>query len=246
MTTDNTARAPSPTARPRCLSQRLDREWAYLNHRSEVLAEVRSWGLTDRHIRSLDDVLVLAGHRTEHTAEADQLLARLVGVARSNPLAARIVLQRILAGLLAIVRDEQERDPRVDAFDLIVGEAWISITHYRVETRPTYVAARLLNDARHRAFTCRRRRRVIVEVVTDANDLTEIEHDPELAAFDEVVAAVTEARARGLGDDSVATVSELLNRGSSASVAAARSVSTRAVRYRQRRAVTQIRRLVAA
>ena len=231
----------------RCLSHRLDREWELLCHRPHVVARVRSWRLTTEPFASLDQFLVLTGHRAPSTREADRLLGRLVAVAAAEPLACRIVLQRILPGLLSIVKAEQSRDPRVDAFDLLIGEAWISIVRYRTDARPTNVAARLLNDARHRAFTSLRRQRVVEEVTCDDDETFDDRLlEPEPSPFEEVVEVLTEARGCGLADAHVETVCDVLNLGSPARVALVRSVTDRAVRYRQRRAVTQIRRLVAA
>ena len=88
------------------------------------------------------------------------MLRRLVVAAADDRLAARIVLQRLLPGLLAIVRREQQRERDVDAFDLLAAEAWMAIVTYHPDRRPTDIAARLLNDARHRAFTTPRRRQV--------------------------------------------------------------------------------------
>lgn len=248
MTTDITPDT-SPditTARRRSLSARLDREWAQLGRRREVLGRVRSWQLTDRPFASLDEFLALTGHHSAPTAEADGLLASLVAVAADDPLACRIVLQRILPGLLAIVRSEQQRDPRVDAFDLLVGEAWISVAQYRVGTRPTEIAARLISDARHRAFTCHRRHRVVEEVVTPRESMLDVIDEPRTAPFDELVGVMSEARRRGLDDESVVTIREFLSRGSSREVAGAQSRTDRAIRYRHRRAVTRVRRLVVA
>jgi hypothetical protein len=247
MTTDTTVSAVSTGTTPRrSLSARLDREWAHLARRPEVLERVRSWHLTDRSFASLDEFLVLAGYRVAATAEADHLLAGVVAVGADDPLAVRIVLQRILPGLLAITREEQQRDPRIDAFDLVVGEAWIAITRYRVDTRPSGVAARLLSDARHRAFTCHRRRRVVEEVATPRESLLDVIDEPVTAAFDEVVGVLSEARQRGLDDESLVTIREFLRHGSSANVAGATSRSPRSIRYRHRRAVARVRRLVVA
>ena len=61
MTTDAAVSPLLPTPR-RSLSARLDREWAQLVRRPEVLARVRSWDLTDRPFASLDELLTLAGY----------------------------------------------------------------------------------------------------------------------------------------------------------------------------------------
>ena len=166
------ARSPDDThTTPRVrLADRLDREWAHLSHRREVVARARCWGVTTRPFASLDELVVLAGLTGPRATaagaratvvgddEADELLHRLVQRARSDWLAGRIVLQRILGGLLRIAGAEQRREPDVDALSLLVGEAWLAIARYR-RPRPGHVAARLLNDARHGAFVGPRRRR---------------------------------------------------------------------------------------
>jgi len=234
------------STRVRSLSCRLDREWVQMRRRPEVLQRIRSWRLTTDAFATLDEFLTLTGHRASPTDDADRLLGRLVAVAAGDPLATRIVLQRILPGLLAIVRREQQRDPRVSAFDVLIGEAWLSIVRYRVDARPTHVAARLLNDARHRAFTNPRRRRVIEEVPCDHETLNEMVVEVVSSPFDELVGVVGEARRRGLADHDVQAVGDLITYGTVVRVAAVKSVSTRAVRYQQRHAITRIRRLVAA
>lgn len=214
--------------------------------RPAVLERVRSWGLTDAAFGSMEEFLGLTGYHAEPTRQADALLGRLVAVAAADPLATRIVLQRILPGLLSIVAAEQRRNSAVDAFDVLIGEAWLSIVRYRVDARPTHIAARLLNDARHRAFTSGRRRRVIEEVPCDSATFDEIVVEVALSPFDELVGVVAEARRRGLADGDLGAVNDLLIHGTGVNVAAANSITTRAVRYRQRHAIDQIRRLVAA
>jgi len=214
--------------------------------RSEVIAEVRSWELTNQPFVTLDEFLALTGHRVDSSRECDELLGRLVRVAGSDPMAARIVLQRILPGLLAIVKVEQERNPRINAFDVLVGEAWISIARYRIDTRPTDIAARILHDARHRAFTNGRRRRVVEEVSCDAETLNEMVVLATTAPFDDLVRVIGEAKRRGLEAEAVDIVGALLTHGTAVKVAAAQQLTTRAVRYRRDHAIGRIRRLVAA
>ena len=213
---------------------------------SELVARVRAWQLTDQTFATLDEFLELTGYRTEPSAQSDELLGRLVRVAGSDPIASRIVLQRILPGLLAIVKVEQNHNPRVDAFDQLIGEAWISIARYDVDTRPTNIAARILHDARHRAFTNGRRRRVVDEVTCDSQMLNEMVMPITVSPFDELVQLIGEAKRRGLKSDAINTVGDVLAYGTAVKVAEAREVTTRAVRYRQHQAITQIRRLVAA
>ena len=160
MTTTTNLRSEAAHTRrsPRHLSERLDREWEQLCRRASVLERARSWHVTPTPFASLPELLHLAGYKAPPSTSGDETLRRLVGVGADDPLAARIVLQRLLPGLLAIVRREQYRDRSVDAFDLVIAEAWLAIVTYRADLRRTHVAARLLNDARHRAFTTPRRK----------------------------------------------------------------------------------------
>ncbi len=245
MTTDASF-AQTSTCSSRSLSHRLDREWAQMCRRPEVIATVRSWELTDQPVATLGEFLALAGHRVEPGRQSDELLGRLVGLARSDPMAARIVLQRILPGLLAIVKAEQERNPRINAFDILIGEAWISIAGYRIDIRPTDIAARILHDARHRAFTNGRRRRIIEEVSCDAETLNEMVVLATTVPFDDLIGVIGEATRRGLEPAAVDTVCALLKHGTAVKVAAAQQLTTRTVRYRRDHAVGRIRRLVAA
>lgn len=234
-------------SRPRrSLTHRLDSEWANMRRRPDVTDRVRSWSLTDVPFATLDEFMVLIGHRTPGSRAANDLLGRVVGVAHHDPMAARIVLQRILPGLMAIVRTEQRHDPRVDALDVVMGEAWLCIVAYRPDARPTQIAARLLSDTRFRAFTHQRRRRSFREVPFDAGTFDEMVTPETTTAFDELVAAVGESRRYGLGDEHVAVVDDLLRHDTTAGVAAAHHVTTRTIRYRQHRTVGEIRRLVAA
>lgn len=258
------------------LSVRLDREWAHLGRRRAILDQVRSWQLTASPFHSLDDFLRLTGFvaRVSRAPAArstgwlgpaqdvdgsiaapvvapvpvhgDDVLVGLVQIAPDEWLAGRIVLQRILPGLLGLARTEQERDPTVDAFGLLVGEAWLSILAYRAEGRHTDVAARLLNAARHRAFTNPRRRAcVTTEVLTAPHRIAEPSLPPERSAFEQLADVVSTARACGLTSSDAAMVGELLAHETTSQHAASASVSSRTVRYRRQRVATAIRELVA-
>ena len=228
------------------LSSRLDREWDQLGRRRAVLDRVRSWGVTSEPFHSLDELLQLAGFKVAHSAANDEVLRRIVVVAAVEPLAARIVLQRLLPGLLAIVRREQQRDRAVDAFDQLAAEAWLAIVSYRADLRPTDVAAKLLNDARHRAFTTPRRKqeRSREDVVPPASlDLPRLPQPG--SSFEELTIVLREARQCGLGDDDLAVVRDYLAGPAATGAAAEPSVSARTLRNRRRRSIERVRRLAA-
>jgi hypothetical protein len=198
--------------------------------------------VTPRPFRSLDELLGLAGFKSAHSAEADGVLRRLVVIAAAEPLAARIVLQRLLPGMLAIVRREQQRDRSVDAFDLLVGEAWLAIVSYGVDRRPTDIAARLLNDARHRAFTTPRRRteRSPEDYVPTATLDLPLLPQPG-SSFEELTIVLRQARQDGLPDGDLAAVGDYL----SGRPAAERDVTPRTMRNRRARAIERIKILAA-
>jgi hypothetical protein len=230
----------------RHLSARLDREWDQLGRRPAVLDHVRSWDITTTPFCSLDELLRLAGFKVVQSAATDAVLRRLVVLAATEPLAARIVLQRLLPGLLAIVRREQQRDRAVDAFDQLAAEAWLAIVSYRADLRPTDVAARLLNDARHRAFTTPRRKqeRSREDAVPPARlDLPRLPQPG--SSFEELTIVLCEARHGGLDDSDLAVVRDYLAGHPSTGQAAEGSVTTRTLRNRRRRTIERIRRLAA-
>jgi hypothetical protein len=235
-------------------ARRIDRDWAHLTRRPELVRRARRWDVSAHPFTSLDELLVLAGltgPRARGAAaapadaeEADGVLHRLVLRSPDDWLAGRAVLQRILGGLLALAGAEQRRDPTIDALSLLVGEAWVAITRYS-PTRPGRdVAARLLSDARHRAFTGPRRRRRVDEVLAPPWRLGEPSIAPDRSPCDEVASVLRDARDRGLAEADLALVTALLD-GGTATVALGLGVTDRTVRNRRERATATIRELVA-
>ena len=116
------------------LSTRLDREWAALRRRRDVVAAARRWGVTARPFADLDELLRLAGYQVAGTAERNEVLLRLVAVAKSDDLAARVVLQRIMPGLLAWSAGGRSHQAD-EAFEELIGAVWMAIRCCPVERR---------------------------------------------------------------------------------------------------------------
>ena len=86
--------------------------------------------------------------------EADELLAELVRIGRHDALAGRIVLQRVLPGLVAAAVRRTTAHPadRQAVFDDLVANAWVVIRTFPLERRPAKIAVNVLRDAEY--LTC--------------------------------------------------------------------------------------------
>jgi len=90
------------------------------------------------------------GNQNQH----DEYLSDLVRIAAHDQLAARIVLQRIIPGLISIAvrRAPITANGLAGAFDLVTSAAWLVICQFPIDRRPRRVAANLLMDIEYLAF----------------------------------------------------------------------------------------------
>jgi hypothetical protein len=142
------ARCPSSGS----VSAPLNREWQTISADPATTAAVRSWGLG---VDTADELLAAVGAAGGLPMEqADGLLAVLVAVARTNGLAARVVLQRVLPGLVtaAVRRTAGRPGERQGMFDDLVASSWEVIRTYPLGRRPTKIAVNVLRDAEY--LTC--------------------------------------------------------------------------------------------
>jgi hypothetical protein len=131
-------------------------------------------------------------------------------------------------------------------FEELIGAAWISIRTSQHGAGCANVAAALVCDAVHRAFTGPSRRRSAGEVVIDPSSF-ELGADVHVASpLEELVEVLAEARRRGLSDDDLALVRDLLRAGSPAALAAERAVTPRTIRNHRARVAHEIRRTACA
>lgn len=178
---------------------------------------------------------------TRPGCSANEVLAQLVRAARTDDVAARVVLQRVLPGVVARARrwGSHRTGGSADAFDELLSVTWTVIREFPVERRPLHVAANLLRDSEYRAFE-RANRRLLVHELTaphllDGPVLTgdALDATAELA---EVVAAA------GMLTERELQLIELLARGCSAAEAAvALRVSERTIRNHREVLVHRLR-----
>jgi DNA-directed RNA polymerase specialized sigma24 family protein len=222
---------------------RLTREWARLRFRPEHLAAATAWRLLDEPVTSLDQVLVAVGYETTPTAVTERRLLRLVLIARDDELAARVVIQRILPGLLAVVR--RRRGASDDVFEELVACAWIAVRTFNPRRSPRTVAAALISDADYAAFRAPRRRRSWTErpIDTQLNDRPDL-HEPSSC---ELLAEVfTDALAAGVDPADLDLLRQLLASPTAGRLAADMQITPRTIRNRRDRITSRLRQVAVA
>lgn len=252
-TTSLRLRLPVASSRDLSTPQLLFQEWYHLTQQPGVRRRVARWDLPGGQALDLDEVLRRAGFEGSPVDdEADRVLHRLVVLARQgDDLAGRVVLQRILPGLVAMAR---RRAPwsglgHGAAFDEVAGAAWLVIRTFPAERRTQRLAANLLRDIEYQAFVRPRRLRWSV-VELPVSEFTEpagpSDDDPAVVVTDDarrrLLELLDQARRAGLADADL-QLAEALGRGETVLEVSRRlGVSDRAVRSRR---ATVIRRLQA-
>lgn len=239
---------------PRRLSHRLDREWDRLRRRPAALRLVRGWHLQlpaeDQHTR-INDLQAIIDATQASVVGADELLGELVIQAHNHELAGRIVLQRILPGLVVGSLRYRRFCDALDPVEVAVPVAWDAIHRYDVGRRRHQVAASLISDTVYRAFRAPARRRSSEEVVWAPMKFAEMTIDAMCAAdatgpLEELAGIVREARSAGIPQEDLDFIRELISVGSPSALAERRGVTTRTIRNHRDRAVGRIREAVLA
>jgi hypothetical protein len=216
------------------LVTRLQVQWGEITHSAPALTRARVW-FPDVTITDLDDVLTLVGfHGRRIDVEADARLLHLVTVARHDDLAARVVLQRLVPGLLTIAgRRTRYTGGRVhEVFNDLASAAWLLVRTYPVERRPTKVAVNLLRDAEYEIFVRHARR-----LVSRSERITAWVPDTPVPDDDHAGTCLVEVlrlgRDCGMPDHDLRLLAELASGRHPDVVAASLGCSTRSVRNRR-------------
>jgi DNA-directed RNA polymerase specialized sigma24 family protein len=238
-----------PTSRRIDLADGLNQDWRRLARDPVALGTAAGWCLGIGPIDDLDDLLDHVGYgRPVDDAAGDRALAVLVRLAAEHELAARVVLQRILPGLIRVALRRGRIVPGGPsvAFAELASAAWLTICSYPIARRPHRVAANLLRDIEYHAFvrSDRKRSRELrcgdVEEAVGESLVTE--PDIDLGARHEWGELIAWATRRGVDPAQVELLVQLARGRSSAELAVAMQCSDRTVRNRRDVALVAVRR----
>lgn len=241
-TRSTTCPTTAPTSCP-TTGDRLAAEWARLRRRPRVLRAANRWQITSEPVADLDDLLRAVGFDVAASPATEARLRALVHHAADDELAARVVIQRILPGLLAVVR-RRRRWVGDDAFDDLLGAAWVAVRTFNPARRPACLAAALISDADYRAFRAAARRRT-----ADFAPVAELAHigdDREPHAADELAQIFREALAAGVPHADIALLGQLIASPTTNDLAARLHVTPRTVRNRRDRIAERLREVTLA
>lgn len=232
---ESTHRHRALMTRPATLLVRLQRDWDHLARSAACLATAHGWHLDTAPFSSLDELLRQAGYgvvgRGRH--DDDPVLGGLVLTARVDPLAARIVLQRLLPGIAAAAR---RRSGTTAAHEDTVGElvaaAWTVIRSYPADTRPSYIAANLLRRIDESAFRRQRRRASFTPWPTEYFDQT-ADDSTAASPADELRELLDLAAADGWSPDDLRLIRRLADGEPTRIIAEDLCVTDRTVRNRR-------------
>ena len=243
---------------------RLQTEWEQLSTSRSAIDAARAWPRPVQHFDTLDDLLRAAGlGRTAAGDADDDLLGALVSVAADDVLAARVVLQRLLPGIVAIGRRRAAGLDRTALIDDLLATAWTVIRTFPVDRRPRFVAVNLLRDVEYRGYRQPLRRRrapmAVPDHLLDQKRLTRVAdhstndpannpaNDPAngttngMTARQELDDLLLLAEQAGLGDADLALARRLGRGDTPAQVAADLEVTDRTIRNHRRQVVHRLR-----
>ncbi len=243
----------------RHLLRRLDGEWIQLCHRHARVGAVASWGVPGEPLR-LSDALILAGYRPNDeqrnlyadapSAEIDDeavdvAMIALLRAAKTDQLAARTVLQRILPGLAAIARRKGYNVMhQAELLDDLVANAWTVILRYPVERRPARVIANLLLDSSFETFVRPVRLKRSSEVPRSHDMFADAACAPAVDPLEEFVELMHEVQACGVSPADVSFLCRLISDGGVSEMARQQQVTERTIRNHRTAVVYRVRQAV--
>lgn len=227
----------------------LDRvlEHALADHPADLEAIVTATHRSpDRHDTDRHDTDQHGPEQCSAIGDDDAILVRLVTIARTDDLACRVIVQRLLPALVHGARRYSRPGPHGrpnDTMEVAVPALCLAIHAYDVERRTRHVAASLVSDAIFQAFRRPLRRKSSTELLRSPLHFGHMAHDvavDEVSPFEALAAVVRDARLRGVAEHDLDLIRALAADRPSV-VAADRNVTARTIRTHRDRAVTNIR-----
>jgi len=241
-----------PTRIP-CFSSRLDADWARLRTCRRALVRARRWAHDDRShplsaiLDGIDDLGSIVVATQRGAGHDDDILLRLVELARHDELAGRIVVQRLLPGLIARSIRYRSHADGTDPVEIVVAAAWMAVRSFDTERRRRHVAASLISDAVFNAFRAPLRRRSAGEQVRAPERFEYVVAAvAEPSSLEELADVVRAARHAGVPATDLDLLCRLAQVESATTVARERQVTTRTIRNHRTRAVERVQAAIAA
>jgi hypothetical protein len=141
---------------------RILADWDNLASRPRVIRQANAWGLPGEPVTHLNELMVRAGFGRPVTCdESDLYLSRLVRIAAHDPLAAQVVLHRLLPPLIDIAKRRGKFTPEgiEGAITNVFARAWIVICSFPSDRRPRKIASNIVRDVEYWEYVAPFRRR---------------------------------------------------------------------------------------
>jgi DNA-directed RNA polymerase specialized sigma24 family protein len=229
---------------------RLDEEWRRLCGDQAVAARLRLRPLVGHS--SLASLLIATGYdRSADPEAADRVVGELVRLAPGEPLAARVVLQRLLGPLVAVSVRRTRTHPadRESLLDDLVATAWEVIMSFPIDRRPVRVAGNLCRDIEYRCCSAptrrahEKRRAPLAAAQDTAVDST---GRPDVHAIDQLSELLLEIGAQHLAPGERLLLGAVLSDEPLQDIARHLDCAPRTLRWRKRRLVESLRERAAA
>jgi hypothetical protein len=248
---------PTPHHAARYAAQyaaRLDRDWDRTRLERRSLRHARSWATLDepfdrcaRTCTDLGAIIELTDGRHTGPGTGNDALIRLVRVAAHDDLAARVVLQRILPGLITRAAPYRPFERHADPIEVVVPAAWIAIKTFDFDRRHGHLAAALISDAIFQAFRRPSRRRSAGErPAATADAFDDLVAPDATVALVELAEVLRDARTAGVPAEHVDLLVSLARTADASSVASNLRITTRGMRYRRTRAIRAVQEVLVA
>jgi hypothetical protein len=212
-----------------------------------VIRHAAGWAIVEGPLHDLDQVLLAVGYEVAWSRQNDFALRRLVAQAAHDRLAARVVIQRILPGLLAVAR---RRGTVAGVLDELIGAAWIAVRTFNLDRRPSCMAATLIADADYRAFRLGWRRGSCGEQPTglmpDELPVDDLVDDPDETPERELAELLDLAARSGVAQADVDLIRRIAAATPTQELARSLDVTPRTVRNRRDRITDRLRDLALA